>query len=263
MEFTKHLRLYRALFKASLVADLEFRANFASRIVIDIFWYLAQIITFETIFHHTERIGSWNLSQTRVFLGILFVTDAIYMVLFHDNLDKMSDRVRKGELDLLLAKPVNSQFMISLQRANTAIFGNLILGLSWLSWSLSQMPDFPWVRLWWLAYLIPVGVTCLYAFRFMFGAAAVIFTKSDNLQFVWYQIYRLGMRPDSIYSPWLKYLILSIVPVAIVASVPSRALLDEPRLDLFLWVGAVALTFLYLSAKFWRFSLRFYTSASS
>ena len=68
----------------------------------------------------------------RVFLGLLFVIDAIYMIIIHENLENMSEKVRKGDLDLLLAKPVNSQFMITLQKANTAIIGNLVLGTSWL-----------------------------------------------------------------------------------------------------------------------------------
>jgi ABC-2 type transport system permease protein len=92
-----------------------------------VFWYAAQILTFEVIYKHTEKIGDWNIQEMRVFLGLLFVIDAIYMVIIHENIENLSEKVRKGDLDLLLAKPVNSQFMISLQKANTAILGNLIL----------------------------------------------------------------------------------------------------------------------------------------
>lgn len=259
----KYLRLYRAFFKASLVADLEYRMNFLTRIVTDIFWYLAQIVTFETLFRHTEKIGTWNLEQMRVFLGLLFVVDAFYMIFFSENLDKFSDKVRKGEMDLLLAKPVDSQFILSLQRTNTAIFGNLILGVSWLIFALNGLPEFSPARLLWLIVLIPAGLTALYSVRFMFGATAVIFTKNENLQYVWYQVYKLGMRPDHIYFPWLKFALLTLFPVAFVASVPSRAILDAPNFGLYLWVIVWSTTLLYLSHRFWRFCLRFYSSASS
>ena len=36
----KYARLFRAFAKASFVADLEYRMNFVSRIMTDIFWYL-------------------------------------------------------------------------------------------------------------------------------------------------------------------------------------------------------------------------------
>ena len=54
------------------------------------------------------------------------VVDALYMILFHDNLDSFSQKTTKGELDLLLAKPVNSQFMMSCQKVSVPYFVNLL-----------------------------------------------------------------------------------------------------------------------------------------
>jgi ABC-2 type transport system permease protein len=261
--FLKYLRLFFAFMKASLKADLEYRLNFVSRIMTDIFWYLAQIGTFEAIYRHTQMLGSWRLEQTRVFLGMLFVVDALYMVFFHDNLDRMTERVRKGEMDLLLAKPVDSQFMMSCQRMATALAGNLLIGTGWLIWALSRLPDFDWLRLFWLVILIPCGLLSLYGVRFMISATAVIFTRADNLQYLWYQLYRLGMRPDSIYSPWLKYVILTILPVGLIASVPSHFLMEPPDFALLTTVLFVTGFFLWASHRFWHFSLKHYTSASS
>lgn len=259
----KYLRIYAAFFKASFVADLEFRANFITRIATDIFWYIAQIGTFETLYRHTGKIGGWDINQTRVFLGVLFVVDALYMITLHDNLDRLSDRVRRGDMDLLLVKPINSQFMLSFQRAATALFGNLLIGIAWLSWSLYHLPDFQPVQILWLLVLIPTGLAALYAMRFMFAATTVIFTKSDNLQYVWYQIYKLGMRPDTIYFPWLKFLITTLFPVAFIASVPAQSLMFPTNWKLFVWAPLWTIVLVWLSSRFWRFCLRFYTSASS
>lgn len=260
---SKYSRLLSAFFRASLVADLEYRANFATRILTDIIWYAAQIITFEALFRVTDQIGSWNLQQTRVFLGLLFVVDAFYMILFSDNLDRMAEKVRKGEMDLLLAKPVNSQFMISFQRINTAIIGNLVIGLSWLAFSLANLPDFQWTRLPWLIVLLPVGLASLYSIRFMFCSLSLIFTKADNLQYLWFQFYRLGMRPDSIYFPWIKVMVLTVMPVAAIASVPAHAILEPPDLALFTWVIFWCGVLVSSSHRFWNFCLKFYSSASS
>lgn len=259
----KYLSLYLALFRTSFIADLEYRVNFLTRIVTDIFWYLAQILTFEVLFYHTPKIGDWNLPQMRVFLGIVFIADALYMIIFSENLDNFSEKVRKGDLDLLLAKPLNSQFMLSLQKASTAAIGNLALGTSWFIYSLLQLPNFEWPRLFWLLLLIPCGLVALYSVRFTIAASAVIFARSENLHFIWYQIYRLGMRPDSIYVPWFKWVILTVIPVGVVASVPARALLEPPQWGLFAWVVFLAGLLIYLSNKFWKFALKFYSSASS
>lgn len=259
----KYFRLWFSFLKASFIADLEYRANFVIRLATDIFWYIAQVMVFEALYKHTDKIGSWTLEQTRVFLGILFIADGLYMIFFHDNLEKMNERARKGELDLLLAKPVNSQFMLSTQRVGTVLLGNLCVGTSYFIWALHQYQDFQAARLLWLLILIPTGLTCLYTIRFMISATTLIFTRADNLQYIWYQIYRLGLRPDSIYSPWLKFVILTILPVGLIASVPSRALLGEANPGLYLYTIFLSATLLYGSHRFWNYCLSKYTSASS
>ncbi len=259
----KYFSLYLALFRTSFIADLEYRVNFLTRIATDIFWYIAQILTFEVLFRHTPKIGDWNLEQMRVFLGVMFVVDGLYMIILSENLDQFSEKVRKGDLDLLLAKPVNSQFMLSLQKASTAMIGNLMLGTAWFIYALVSLPQFEWLRLLWLLVLIPCGLVALYAMRFVMASTAVIFARSENLQFIWYQIYRLGMRPDSIYVPWFKWMILTVIPVGVIASVPSRALLEPPQWGLFAWAVVLAGILIYLSNKFWKFALKFYSSASS
>jgi len=259
----KYCGIYAALFKASFIADLEYRMNFFSRILTDIFWYIAQIATFEVIYQHTPKIGDWNLPQMRVFLGLVFVIDALYMIVFHDNMDNFPEKVRKGDLDLLLTKPVNSQFMISLQKAACAIFGNLVLALAWLTYSLMALDSFNILRLLWLVVLIPCSIIVIYVLRFTFAASALIFTRSENLQFLWYQIYRVGMRPDSMYFPWFKWMILTVIPVGVIVSIPARALLDPPNYAILIWPMILSPILLYLSNRFWKYSLKFYSSASS
>lgn len=259
----KYLFLYGAFFRASLTADLEFRANFAIRILTDIFWYIAQIASFELLFNFTDNIGGWNRAEMRVFLGVLFVVDAIFMVIFSSNLDTLSESVRKGNLDLLLTKPVNSQFMISCQRASTAHLGNLLMAFAWLTWALGGYENFSWGRILWLGITVPSGVAIFYSLRFFFSACAVIFTRAENLQYLWYHIYKLGLRPDNIYFPWLKYLVLTAVPVGLIASAPARLVLGTAAPWMALWSFFVAGLCVYLSAAFWKYALSHYTSASS
>jgi ABC-2 type transport system permease protein len=261
--FKKYVALYWAFFRASLTADLEFRANFTTKIITDIFWYAAQILGFEMLYNFTDQIGSWNRAEMRVFLGVLFTVDAIFMVVFSTNLDFFSDSVRKGNLDLLLTKPINSQFMISFQRASTAHIGNFVLAIAWLGWALYQFEGFQWWRVLWLLITVPCGVAVFYSLRFAFSVTAVIFTRADNLQYLWYHLYKLGMRPDNIYSAPLKYLVLTLVPVGIIGSVPARVLLGTGDSSLVIYTILIAGICLYLSKKFWAYCLTFYTSASS
>lgn len=259
----KYFRLHRQFVITGWISDLEFRLNFALRLLTDIFWYAGQIVTFEVLFRHTPLVGDWNLEQVRVFLGVVFVVDALYMIFLSDNLDRLGEYVRRGSLDFLLVKPVNSQFMVSTQRVAASLVGNLTLSATWLGVSLWNLPELePW-RLLWLVLLVPIGLVVLYCLRFFLSSCALIFVRSESLSWLWYTIYRLGLRPDNLYPPWLKFVILSVLPVGVIASVPARFLLEPPHWLLLGWVLLLGTTLLWLSSRFWRFALRAYQSASS
>jgi len=259
----KKWKLFLSFLVASFKADLEYRTNFLIRIVTDVFWYLSQVIIFEVIFLHTNRLGTWSLEQARVFLGLLFLVDSLYMILFHDNLEKMSDKVRRGELDMLLTKPISSQFLISIQRMATAICGNLFIALTFLVWSLFQLPNLQLINVLWLFILLPLGLLSLYSIRFTISTLALILVKAENIQYLWYQVYRLGMRPDQIYQPWLRFTIFTILPVGLIASLPSRILFEGFQLDLLLTSVVTGLSFFYFSQWSWKKALAHYSSASS
>jgi len=260
----RHLHLAHSLLRASFMADLEYRANLAVKIVTDIIWYAAMLSVFEVLFRHTSTISGWTIDTTRVFMGILFLVDALWMILFSENLDRFSEKIRRGDLDMYLTKPVNAQFMLSLQKWMVAYVGNLLIVLGWLAWSLSRLPDgVPWERLPLLLVVVPCALLITYSIRFVFATSALIFTRADALNYIWYQIYRLGTRPDAIYPPAVRIVLLTILPVGFVASVPARVVVQGEGI----WLVGVMIAFasaaVWLSTRFWKYALRFYTSASS
>lgn len=262
-QLRRHWKLHRTLMKIGFIADLEFRSNFVTRIATDIFWYIAQITTFEVLYLHTSDIGGWGLPQVRIFLGLLFVSDALYMIFLHENLDRMSTLVSRGDLDFILLKPVSSQFLVSTQKVSTALVGNLIIGSAWLLWSLAQFENLSWLKCLWLLILIPTGLLALYSLRFMIASCNVFLTRAENLQYLWWQVYKLGMKPDHMYRPWLKYTLMSLFPVSFIASVPARVVLDTTEPVLILWTFVISGFFLWLSHRLWQWALKQYSSASS
>jgi ABC-2 type transport system permease protein len=260
----KYVSLLWAFFRASFSADIEYRLNFGVRIVTDVLYYIAQVAIFEVLFQQTSLLGGWTIHHARVFLGVLFVVDSLWMIIFSENLDRFSDKVRRGDLDLLLAKPVSSQFIMSCQKISTAFIGNFLVASTWLIWALLSLPGgVPWLRLLWLIILIPCGVLIMYANKFLFAITAIILTRAENLQHLWYQVHKLGTRPDAMYPLWLRYIILSVLPVGLVASVPARAILEAANYRLILWTLGMTVFCLYGTTKIWKFALKHYSSASS
>ncbi len=260
----KYSFLLISFFKASMMSDLEYRMNIALKFFNDLIWYAVQLSVFEALFSYTKSVSGWTLYDTRVFMAVLFVTDSIFMILFSENLDKLSDRVRKGEIDMLLTKPANAQFILSFQKMNTVYVFNFVLTTSWLIYSLSRLPGgLDLFKISTLFIMIPSAVALTYSSRFFFSASALIFTRADNINYVWFNLYKLGTRPDSIYPTWLRYILLSVIPVAFFASVPARLVMGTASPWLILLGLSISLGFVYATTRFWKFALKFYSSSSS
>lgn len=259
----KYGSLFKSFFKASLISELEYRFNITVRIFTDIIWYAAQLSVYEVLFLHTKSLNGWELADTRVFMGILFVTDSLYMMCFSENLDRVGEKIRRGDLDLLLVKPVNSQWMLSFQKVSVAYLGNFAISISWLCFAISRLPDTLGWRILWLIPSVPIGLTIVYGIRFIIASTALFFTRADAVTYIWYQLYRLGTRPDTIYPMLLRYAVLSILPIAFLASVPAQIVLNRASP----WMVALGLGLasglIWISNRIWNFGLQKYSSASS
>lgn len=259
----KIIQLYGAFFKASLVADLEFRLNFVLLMIAEFVWYFTQIVLYEVIFRHTQYVGDWKLEQMRVFIFLALFVDSIYMILWDSNFVKFNDDVRRGNLDLLLTKPINSMFMLSSQRLSTTHFPCFFITGGGLIWACAQIPGFQWLNLLWLILLVPSGLSVIYCGRFALNATAILFTRADFLQYIWYSLFRLGLRPDAIYAGVLRFVLIFFLPFAMIASVPARFLLEPINWGFVVWALVMPGVLIALLTKYWKFCLRFYSSASS
>lgn len=258
----RYFRLFWIFLRTSLIADLSYRMNFLTRLAVDFIWYAVQILTFKILFLYSPKIGDWSEDQTYVFLGVLFMVDAIFMVFFATNVDGISDKIRKGDLDLLLVKPINSQFMMSLQRANTPILGNLFFAIVWTIWHCLNIPQLGWSQILYFLFILPCGLIVTYSMRFMMASAALFFVRAENFQYLYWQLYKFGMRPVGTFPTAIQIMLKTALPMALVASIPSQALFGELSLSGSVGAIVVSLSFLWASHRLWNYGLRSYIGAS-
>lgn len=263
----KYSSIYSSFFKASLVADLEFRLNFFILICAEFVWYSTQLILYEVLYKHTSQLAGWDLSQMRVFIFLALFVDSIYMILWDPNFVKFAEDLRKGNLDLILTKPINEIFMLTSQKISISHIPCLFITGGGLIWALIQIPDFNWWRISWLFIMIPSGLSVIYCGRFMLNATSILFERADFLQYVWHSLFRFGLRPDGIYSAvmngFFRYILIFVVPFAMVASIPTRFLLEPINPVYIAWGLIMPIILISLTKKYWRYCVKNYSSASS
>ena len=106
-------RLWLAFFRNSLTRDMEFKMNFIGNLFIDSIFYGSLFFFFSIIFSYVDALGDFSKDAVIIFLIITYLTDTVFIFFFGSNTFQVNRMVVRGDLDLLLLKPINPLFFIS------------------------------------------------------------------------------------------------------------------------------------------------------
>lgn len=258
-----YLEVYRVQLKNNWVREAVYRTNFLTTVAVDVIWMIVELSLFAVIYANVTTLAGWTRDQVYFFLGIFFATDALYTTLFQRNFWQFSDLVNKGELDILLTKPVNPLFLALSRWINLTNIVNVALGAI-IAIRYAEPAGFPG-GVYWLA--IPcwmvVGMVTQTLLRFTFAIWIFWTERSFALSRLYYQFFQLATKPDSLYPKAIRYIILTVLPFAFISSVPTRAVLHGLEYWEYGLVAGVILMFTVVNVALWKAGLKRYQSASS
>ena len=252
-----------------------FQGNFLIQIITRAFWFFAQIALFEIIFRTVPQINGWTRDQYFVFMATGMLINGIVETFFMPNCANFSEQIRTGKLDFALIKPVDTQFLVSMERVNLAMFGQILLAMCLLLKSLWNIGE-PVSVLQVLTYLlfVAVGVAFFYSMMLITACTSIFMGRNQGLYDFWFYITVFARYPRSIYDgrdsnrfeagEMLQVGFSYALPILLVVTVPARVLVDT--LDEKHWaVVAIAagVSGLILARLVFRWSLSHYRSASS
>lgn len=264
-QLRRHLRLEWAFLKNCLTRDVQYRSNFLMVFLMDIVWYLVNLAFFEVIYLNTSTISGYTRDEVFFFLATTFVIDAVDMSLVASGLWVLGDLIRKGDLDMVLTKPVSPMFFTSMRFVSIGSLLDLVFasGLLAFAWhNLNVSPAFTEV----VAFLILLitGVVVMYSLQVAFAATGFIFINaSTGLQMGFHHLYQLALKPESIYKGVLRFTLIYLLPMIVISAIPARVILRGFELEYFVTALLVAALAFGLSRKYFYFALRHYESASS
>ena len=265
----RYIRLYCAFIRIGLIKEMSFRTNFLIRVVTELLWFVLLCVFFGVIYSKTDSIAGWSKFQYLVLLGTHFIVTGIVETLFMQNFSELAEQVRSGKLDFALSKPVDEQFLLTMQSLDWATAANVVIGLALVSYSLGQLgvtPTFTQCAI----YLITVlaGVAIFYSIMTMLAVTAVWLVRNQHLYEMWFYVNIFARYPPGVFQGALgdplRRLLTYVIPVLVAIAVPAETLgrsLTRPRMVLFALCAAPAL--LTLSRIVFRYALRHYRSASS
>jgi ABC-2 type transport system permease protein len=264
------------------VRDMTFRANFILDALTSMVWMLMNLGFYVLIFQYTNSIGKdtgWGQYEFFVFLATTMFINSIMQTFFMPNAAEFSELIRTGNLDFALLKPIDTQFLISLNKTKWSSLSNFFLAgllLVYSVWHLMQEKTgfelTPTVVLLYPFY-IACGVTILYSLMIALAATSIWLGRNQSLYNFWFYITNFSRYPMEIYNKGIGVVLFGlftfVIPVLVVVNVPARILAQplEPRAEwewpLFGFAIFATVFSLVVSRWVFRRALLSYRSASS
>jgi ABC-2 type transport system permease protein len=278
-----YLAVFGMFARNSLIRDMTFRTNFIIEAVSSATWALMNLGFYTLLFDLMYRdggggpgqIAGWGKFEFFVFIATTMLVNSLVQAFFMPNAEELSELTRTGGLDFALLKPIDTQFLVSLQKVSWSSFGNLFLALALLAYALPRIEGLTLSPLQVVLYPLYVvaGTLILYSIMIALAATSIWLGRNQSLYDFWFYITNFSRYPMEIYDgPYgtpLRQLFTFVIPILVVINVPAAILVKPFSADnpyrLYLAGFALVATAASLAFSRWVFqrALASYRSASS
>ncbi len=258
----RYLKVLRLFWGAAIAAELEYRINFFIATLSSLGNLAGSLFGLFLFYRNGYTFSGWSWDAALVVLGIFTLLQGFSATFLASNLNRIVRHVQEGTLDFILLKPIRSQFWLSTHTLSPwglpdLVFGSIIIGYAGKRLGVG-IDDY-------LLGVLPLlfSLVILYSLWFMLGAMSIWFVKIYNVTEVLRGLLEAGRYPIAAYPTAYRFFFTFVMPVAFLTTVPAQALLGRSEISWLISAAILAVALFFASTWFWRFALRFYTSASS
>src|SRR6476646_2957482 len=251
----RYFEIYGIMLRNSLIREMSFKANFILWLLVEVLWFLGQIVVFGIIFGQVDQIGDWSKWEVVLLVGTHQIIAQLFQAFFFMNVSNIPELVRTGKLDSLLVLPMDSQFAVSTKQFGldsilNALLGGVVVVVSLVQLHIVPSPAFI------LLYLIALafGVAIHYSIMLTLAAISFWIVRAQGLVYGYFNFLHIARYPDVIFPQIFRFIFGWIIPVIIVSNIPARLLikpLGQPG-ALMLHLTITGLGALCISRVFWR-----------
>ncbi len=261
----RYLRLLGIQLRASTAVAMQYRVDFLVQGALAVFWTSWSLVPLLVVFGAREGVAGWSFEEALVVIGWFMVMKGVLEGAVNPSLASVVEHIRKGTLDFVLLKPADAQFLVSTQKFQPWRLVDVLAGVAVFAVAFHRLGRWPEpAHVVAAVLLLGCAAAILYSIWILVVSAAFFVVKVDNLSFLFVSIFDAARWPADVFRGLLRFFFTWVVPLAIMTTVPARALLgkDFGPADA---AGALlgAALFAAFSRLVWLRSIGRYTSASS
>lgn len=264
----RYLLILGRFWKNGLLREMSFRGHFVVNVFGELLWVVLLLVFIDVIYAQTRDINGWSKEQYLFLTGTHLVVTGLFEAFFFENCWRISGLVRRGDMDFVLLKPANTQFLLSFQQISYPSLANVPVGIGVCLHAVHDAGrSLTALQVGLFGALVATGVVVLYSVLFMFALTSVWLIRQTGVDHLWFYAVSLARYPAEIYRRFMGgaiyFTLVFAVPLLLVSNLPTNVVMRtfEPWMVPYFPVAAVAL--LALSHAVLRVALRSYRSASS
>lgn len=261
---TRYLKLFWLFTRVSIQDDAAYRMDFVVHFFLALLQLGAELTALWTIFSNAHSLAGWTVVEIIALLGVFRIMVGTIGMLIGPNMRRMMEDIRDGRLDFAILKPVNTQFFVSTRRVVLFRGIDILFGLGMATFAAIHLSaDLSPGRVLLFLAMLASGLAIIYSFWLVLATLAFWFTRINNIEMVFWNVFEAGRYPVHIYPPWVRWGLTYVIPLAFLTTFPAGSLIGKTapqQVIVALIAGAVSLV---LSSWFWRYGLRHYSGASA
>ncbi len=190
---------------------------------------------------------------------------AVYAGLFMINMYRLRSKIKDGELDLLLTKPVSLQFMATLRQADLTIFSvDLIAGgiMVAIAWARLGIPFTFFTVGGYLGFMV-ISSLVSYSLFLLPQVLSFWLMNTSAIAEITDSFWDFNNMPMDIYNSTIRQIGVFILPIFVISNFPPMFVLDKMPLIYLAWSFLLPMLLLLAVRLLWKRGLRSYASASS
>lgn len=259
-----YIYVYRALVKTSFANLVAYVGNFYSGMFSGLIFTGLHLITIILLTFKVHTVYGWTQGEMVILTIVFNLERALLEVFFYGGMSRMAETIYKGELDSVLLKPINTQFLLSTSEFRFHAFARLIASIGLLAYFIDYFDlQVTFLSVITFAIMTITSLVLLYSLWFMVITFLIWNPILTNLKDLLAYITGLLRYPPGVFRGLGVAIYLLFVPFLFVVAPPTLTLLGKLNILKVIICMALSVVALYASHAFWNFALRHYTSASS
>lgn len=262
MGVKKFFSLYKAMMFKNLRESTAYKLDFVLGVSAHLLMQASSLLLVMTIYTHTDSMGGFTFEHSLILYGCSLLATGIEEFFLH-NVWSISRHVNMGTLDSILLRPVKPILMLVMDGTSIHGFVLGICGMVCLIFGFVRGDIlFGWWKCLWLILCSVSGAFIIFAVTLIMETLAFWFTDVMNAVIMVDNLRQFVRYPITIYQPFIRNILIFIIPYAFTSFFPAALLLDMDEYANYAYLTPlIAIGLVIIASAFFRFGLKFYHSS--